>query len=293
MTPPVRDPLPQQMNEKTLSKLHSRPVRVLMRGVFALTFLMSLLACSADDVSSNIMHRLIERSRLIASSAQSNQYIYEKHSRMEELDEKDHVTKSTEKLYRVVLIGGLSFPRLVKVQGKDLTPQQLEKENQREQAFRRQVTRVDVHKKAKDKEGLITTDIVNKFEFKFVRRELVNGRTNVVLTFAAPRGAPEKTIEERIYKRSSGTLWVDEEDAELTKLDAGVRGPIPLGWLGAVGSLDKLQLMFDRLRMPDGVWVNRKNVFLLDARKLFTRMRYRTTEESTGFRREQTNLSPR
>jgi outer membrane protein assembly factor BamB len=36
--------------------------------------------------------------------------------------------------------------------------------------------------------------------------------------------------------------------------------------------------------MPDGVWVNRNSSFLLDARKLFSAVRYRTTEQSSGFR---------
>jgi hypothetical protein len=78
---------------------------------------------------------------------------------------------------------------------------------------------------------------------------------------------------------------VDEQEAEVTKLDASVRGPVPLGWFGAVGSLNKFQATIERSRMPDGVWVNRKSSFWIVARKLLSAIRTRTVEESSGFRR--------
>ncbi|HTD67181.1 MAG TPA: hypothetical protein VK846_11690 [Candidatus Limnocylindria bacterium] len=235
---------------------------------------------------SNVVQRVLKRAELVAQAGQTNHYTYEKRAVVAELDDKDRVIKSTEKLYQVVLLGGLPFPRLVKVQGRELTPKQLERENQREVTFRQRVTHMDLNKKAKRKEGLATQELVDRFEFKIKKREMIEGRPTLVVTFTARPGAPEKTIEDKVFAHVFGTLWVDEQEAEVTKLDASVRGPVPLGWFGAVGSLHQFQATMERSRMPDGVWVNRKSSFWIVARKLLSTMRSRTTEESSGFRRE-------
>ena len=247
-----------------------------------------LIAHSAEEIpaASNVVRRVVERAQLVARAPQTNHYTYEKRTVMAELDDKQRVTKSTEKLFRVVLIGGLPFPRLVKVQGRELTAKELEKENERETAFRQKITHVDLKKKAKRKEGLATQELVDRFDFKVTGREMIAGRATLVVTFAPRSGAPDKTMEDKVFQHVSGTVWVDEEEAELTKLDAAVRGPIPLGWFGAIGSLNKFQATVERQRMPDGVWVNLKSNFLIVARKLFSTIRSRTTEESSGFRRE-------
>jgi hypothetical protein len=53
-----------------------------------------------------------------------------------------------------MLIGGLTFPRLVKIQERELSAKELEKENQRETAFRQRITRVDFSRKARRRERI-------------------------------------------------------------------------------------------------------------------------------------------
>ncbi len=236
--------------------------------------------------ASNLVARVVTRAKEVAHDTQTNHYTYDKRSLVSELDEKGAVTQTTEKLYRVVLIGGLSFPKLVKLQGRDLSPKELEKETQREIAFRQRLTRVDVKKKSRRKEGLATQELVDRFDFQVTKRELIADRPTLVVTFVPRPGGADDSMEDKIYRQVTGTIWVDEDEAEITKLDARVKGPVPLGWFGAAGSLNQFHATFERLRLPDGVWVNRKSVFTVMARKLFTALRSRTTEESSGFRRE-------
>lgn len=257
-----------------------------MAGV-ALAVASRVTAAEPLPAASNLLQRVVERAQTVARAGGTNHYAYDKRSVTEELDEDERVTKSTEKLYRVELIGGLPFPRLVKVQGRELSAKELEKENQRETAFRQRVTRVDMGKKAKRKEGLATPELVDRFDFRVTKREVVEGRPTLVMTFAPRAGTPVKTMEDKIFQKVFGTVWVDEQEAEMTKLDASVRGPVPLGWFGAVGSLHKFQATIERSRMPDGVWVNRKSSFWIVARKLLSTIRTRTVEGSSGFRREQ------
>jgi hypothetical protein len=59
--------------------------------------------------------------------------------------------------------------------------------------------------------------------------------------------------------------------------------PIFLGWFGLLGSLNQCDLSLERQRMPDGVWINAKQALHIQCRKLTATMRFRTTEESSGF----------
>ena len=247
-----------------------------------------LLAGAADadlPAASNLIARVVERAQLVARETQTNHYVYDKRTITSELDESGAVTKSVEKLYKVELSGGLPFPRLVKIEGRALTPRELEKENQRETAFRQNVTRVDMNAKARRKEGFATKELVERFDFTVTKREMVEGRPTLVATFKSRQGGAEDSIEGRIYQKLSGTVWVDEADAEIAKVDAHLDGPVPVGWFGAAGSLNQFQGTMERTRLPDGVWVNRKTTFTVMARKLFVAMRSKTTAESSGFKR--------
>lgn len=234
--------------------------------------------------ASNVVSRLIERSQQVVDTGR--RCVYDKRSVTSELDANETPIKSTEKVYKVILVGGLPFQRLVKVQGKELTGKELERENQRENAFRQKISGVDLKKKASRKEALITRDLMDRFDFTVIRREVLQGRDNYVMKFKARANAAENTIEEKLLKRMSGQLWVDVADYELTKVEATMQGSVSVGWMGAIGALHRCELRMDRQRLPDGMWVNVKNSFLIVGRKLFTAMRFKSIEESTGFRSE-------
>ena len=84
----------------------------------------------------------------------------------------------------------------------------------------------------------------------------------------------------------SVTLWVDEAEAELTKLDMHLTVSVPIGWFGALGTLKQYHLAIERTRLPDGVWVNKRTTLLFVARLGFSTERVKITEESSDFRRE-------
>ena len=235
--------------------------------------------------ASNVVVRILDRARQVAESDVARRYTYDKRAVQDEMDAQGRVVKSTEKHYRVVLVGGLPFSRLVKVQGRDLSPAELEKQNQREEKFRQRVTQVDVKKKAEKKEPWVTAELMDRFEFKVMKREAVQGRPALVLAFV-PRPSSARNIQDKMLGRIAGTMWVDEQDYEIARVEAKLKESLSLGWLGVIGSLTRCDLTLERRRMADGVWVNAKHSLWIVARKLFESMRFRTTEESDGFRRE-------
>ena len=145
---------------------------------------------------------------------------------------------------------------------------------------------MDPKKLVARREGLVTAELLNHYQFTVSKRIQLNGRATLVVEFK-PRDnpAPAKGIRDRVLNRIAGTLWVDEEDGELAKVSARLTETISMGWFGWMGSLSQCELALDRQRMPDGVWVNTKQLWSLQFRRLTTTTHIRVTETSNGFRR--------
>jgi hypothetical protein len=229
-----------------------------------------------------VMDRMVERSA--EWTRNDARYSYQKRSVQEELDADGNPIGSVEKLYHVDLIQGIPFPRLVQIEGRDLTQQEIRAENERERAFRNRVTGTDPVGMVERREPLVTRELLSRYRFTLEGVGEWNERPVWVLAFTprTSRGAM-RTIQDRILGRLTGRIWVDTEDAEVARLEVVLTESFSLGWLGWMGSLQECELHLERRRMPDGVWVPSRQSLLLVGRRLMTPLRYRTTEESYGY----------
>ena len=234
---------------------------------------------------SELTRRMVTRAQVVASAQQGSQYTYEKRSCHEQLDASGRSLQTEEKLYQVRLVAGFPFNRLVKVQGRDLTGEELQREERKEERFRQKLTSGGAVEWAARKQGWVTTNLLDRYAFTIRERVIWQGRPTLVLDFK-PRDAklPAKTFMDKILNRIAGTLWVDEADADVARISANLSDSVSLGLLGMLGSLNRCDLTLDRQRMADGVWVNVRQVLLIHGRKLATPLRFRATEQSSGFR---------
>jgi hypothetical protein len=252
-----------------------------------------VLSCAPQDVgagealpeASAVTRRMIERSQTVARADEGPQYTYEKHSLLERLDAGGHTLESEEKIYLVTLIGGFPFKRLVKIAGRELTPEESRREDAKEEKFRQKFVS-DPKKLSARKDGLVTPELLDRYQFVVEKRVVLCNRPTLVLAFR-PKGGnlPSRTIEDKLLNPMAGRLWIDEEDADTAKLEVRLVEPVFLGWFGLLGSLTQCELSLERQRMPDGVWINTKQALLIQCRKLTTTMRFRTTEASSGFKK--------
>jgi hypothetical protein len=228
---------------------------------------------------------MIERARMVARAEYGPQYTYEKKSLLERLDASGQLVNSEEKIYQVTLINGLPFNRLVKIQGRELSDEELRREEAREERFRQRFITADRNKLVARKEALVTPELLDRYQFEVKERIFLSNRPTLVLKFK-PRDAnlASGSFQDKLLNRMAGTLWIDEGDADTARLVVNLTEPLSLGWLGWLGSLTRCELSLDRQRMPDGVWVNGKQSLLNQCRKLAATLRFRATEESRGFR---------
>lgn len=239
--------------------------------------------------ASDVIQRMIQRAQTIVRNDQGPHYTYGKRSLIEELDAHGKPLRSTERLYQVVLVAGFPFNRLVKVQGRELNAEELKKEQEREERFQQKFTAMDAKKMAARKEAWVTFQLMDRYQFQVRERVIFNNRPTLVLTFK-PREEklPTKTIRDKVLNRLAGTVWVDEEEAETAKLSVNLTETLSLGWFGVLGSLSKCDVSLERQRMPESVWVNAKQALLIHYRKLTATKFFRTTEESSDFKKAET-----
>jgi hypothetical protein len=128
--------------------------------------------------------------------------------------------------------------------------------------------------------------LLNRYHFEIEQRVVVSNRPTLVLTFKPKAGElPSSSIQDRLLNRMAGKIWVDEEEADTAKLQAGLVEPISLGWFGLLGSLSRCDITLERQRLPDGVWVNTKQALFIQCRKLTATTRFRTTDKCGGFQK--------
>ena len=244
-------------------------------------------AALADDNlpdASTVMQRAVERATQVAHTGEAGKYVYEKRRVIEELDEFGNVANTTEEIYEVILIQGLPFSRLVKIQNRDLTEDEIKAENRKRQEFRQKISGRDPEQMAKRNENWLTPALVERYDFKVERRDSYQNRPVLVLPFHPKTNCKsEKAIEDKVLNRLKGTVWVDEKEAEIARVQVGLTESILLGWFGLIGSIKQCDLDLERKRLVDGVWANEKQTVVLVGRKLFSAMRYRTLEESYNF----------
>ena len=236
--------------------------------------------------ASEVTRRMIERSQAMASSGQGPQYTYEKRSLLERLDAAGRVLTSEVKVYKVTLIAGLPFNRLVRIRDRELSSEESSREDAREEQFRRKFITADAKQMAAQREGLVTPELLGRYQFVVERRVALSNRPTLVLKFKPKEGTlPSNTVMDKFLNRMAGRVWIDEADADTARIEVDLVEPVSLGFLGWLGSLNQCEMSLERQRMPDGAWIDTKQALLIQYRKLTATMRFRTTETSSGFKK--------
>jgi hypothetical protein len=254
--------------------------------MFGLTVPCAAAAGENLPEAEGVMKRVIQRAEDVARGGEEGKYVYEKQSVVQELDEAGKARVTTAKTYQVLLIQGIPFSRLMKVQNRDLTEAEIREEDRKEQALLKKVTGKDPEQMVKKKEGWVTPELISRYDYRVEGREAVEHRPVLVVSFHPKAGYnPDKTVQDKVLGRLVGRLWVDEAEAEVARVQAGLNEDLALGWFGLIGSLKQCDLDLQRKRLADGRWVNARQTLEIRGRKLFSYMRVRVLEESYNFKR--------
>jgi hypothetical protein len=229
-----------------------------------------------------IMQKAVERAESPASRELRPNYFYNKHTVTEDLDLKGHVKDRKEKLYEVKVESGMSYLKLLQLNGQSLSSVELKKQEEKEVAERQKMTDTKPGNKGDERENFLTAELVQKYDFRFADYTTFKGRTTYVLTFEPKSDLPSKKLTDRFLNQMAGTVWIDAEDFEIARAEIHLKAEVTL-WGGLVGTLRHCRFTMERTRMPDGVWFNSLSHGIFEGRKLLEPMLIRTRSESSNF----------
>jgi hypothetical protein len=252
---------------------------------FFMAALVPVKAAQAPLSPEQIMLKAVERSSNVNALHARPNYFYDKRTVREDLASTGALKERTEKNYEVTVESGMSYLKLVRVNGQLLPPSEQKKQNEREIAERQKMTDAKPGQKGDERENFLTAELVSRYQFTLLGQKIVNGRNAYVLSFKPKSsGLPNHKLTDRFLNQIAGKVWIDAADFEIARAELHLQSEVAL-WGGLVGTLRDCNYTLERIRLEDGSWFNHSSHGYFEGRKLFEPMSIRTSSESDHFRR--------
>ena len=146
---------------------------------------------------------------------------------------------------------GAFYRRLLEVDDEPLSDDELIQQDRRHRAellnrVRRRAResendrakRLDRAAEAEDERRDMMEEVLNLFDYHLERRELLDGRPAIVVSFTPHGDGDPKTRPGKILAKSAGRAWVAEDDRQVIRVEAVATSDITIG-LGLVARLHK------------------------------------------------------
>lgn len=144
-------------------------------------------------------------------------YTFREILQTDDLDSNGQVKKTETEESEIFFVNGHHIERLVKKNGKDLSPDEQKKEQERVTKEVEKATKLDPNKSLHGDEISISR-ILAIMKVSNPRRVSLNGRDTIAFDFIGDPHAQTHGLAEDASKKMAGTVWVDEKDREVAKL---------------------------------------------------------------------------
>jgi hypothetical protein len=111
-------------------------------------------------------------------------------------------------------------------------------------------------------------NLVKRFQFTLVGREMLNGRPSLMVDFKPLNDhLPVNQFADKFINKAAGRVWVDEEDYAIAQAQVHLTQQVNVIG-GLVGAVWKFTYGFTRLRTPEGYWFARSMDWHLEGREV-------------------------
>jgi hypothetical protein len=238
-------------------------------------------APSADAV----VARLVERLKSLPDRHQGQAHVCRRMAVIETLDSDGSVSERKTKEYVVAMTNGVETVRLVRVDEKEPPAADARSEERRDREARERYGKSGSFRKRRGVE-VVDEALLRRFEYTWQGFEVIAGRTNHVLRFAAKPSEPgqggSQGFADRLMSLLEGRLWIDAEEHELVRVEAGLGRSFDV-FAGVVASIQRMSLLIERFRLPDGRWVDGRFHTALEGRKFLSTLRLRLQVEQDRY----------
>lgn len=181
-----------------------------------------------------------------------------------ELDSSGKTKKTETEEHEVFFVNRQQIEKLVRKDGKDLTPDQARKEQDR---VNKEVLKISKPGYTNpDKDEITVSRLLQIVRFVRPRRVLLNGRDTIAFDFAGDEHAKTHGRDEEALKKVSGTIWIDEADREVSRMSATLDENYHVGF-GILASVAKgSNVVFDQALIRNEAWLPTAIALHLQAR---------------------------
>jgi hypothetical protein len=183
-----------------------------------------------------------------------------------QLDSSGNTKKVETEEHEVFFVNGERVQKLVRKDGKDLTPDQARKEQDR---VNKEVLKISKPGYSNpDKDEITVSRLLQIVTFSRPRRVGLNGRDTIAFDFAGDPHAKTHGRGEDALKKVSGTIWIDEADREVSRMSATLDENYHVGF-GLLASVAKgSNMVFDQALIRNEAWLPTAIALHLQARAL-------------------------
>jgi hypothetical protein len=226
----------------------------------------TLAAPTADEIIAKVKERSAE------ASTEKNSFTYRRVSRVDYLDERGEIKRNSTRVYEVAPVDGQPVSRLVEINGRATSQ-------------KHEPTRSAARETGEKSRNLsLGDDLLGRFEYKLAGEELIADRKVWTLEFRPKADPPENSFLDKLVNAMHGTMWVDQQEYEISKIDVHLGKRVSF-FGGLAGAIDKLDLHMIQKRLNSQAWLTEALTLDFTGRKLFTPIRFRCFENSSGFRK--------
>jgi len=210
-----------------------------------------------------------------------NSYTYDVEVVREDLDGDDRVTKRESRRFEVFHVKGRPIRRQVAEGGQPLGA---ERQAKVDREVKEKVAAVNQQRVAVETPVVRLSQILERYDFRSVDREAVDGRPAIVLEFTARPGS-RPIAHDDVLRNLAGRVWMDEAEREVVR--AEVRNTAGMKFfLGLGASVSAVSGVFEFRKVGETLWLPVRDETRATGRiLLFKTFRTRVVHTYGNFRR--------
>src|SRR5580658_1736257 len=218
-------------------------------------------------------------------------YTFHEITLTDELDANGTVKGTDSEERDVFFVNGFRIARLIKKKGKELSEGDRKSEEDRINKRIETVLKAPPgHSYNRRGENAGLSQILPLMKISNPRRITLNGRGTLAFDFVGDPHAKAHGLAENAARKITGTVWIDETDHEVARLEARFDDNFNIGG-GFLASIRKgTSLIFEQSRLDQELWMPAVSEIHLSARELLVKgVRQNIHIKDSDFRRFETN----